>query len=51
MVSSKKPLNYHGNLIEGFELTFAEGKVIKYSATKGAEILKKLLEADAGRLI
>ena len=47
-VVSSKPLNYHGNLIEGFELTFAEGKVIKYSATKGVEILKKLLEADAG---
>lgn len=45
-VVSSKPLNYHGNLIENFTLTFKEGKVVAYMAEKGQEILQKLLEAD-----
>ena len=45
-VVSSKPLNYHGNLIEEFKLTFKDGKVIEYSAKKGQEILEKLLTAD-----
>lgn len=45
-VVSSKPLNYHGNLIDNFKLTFKNGKVVAYSAEKGQEILQKLLEAD-----
>lgn len=45
-VVSSKPLNYHGNLIEEFKLTFKDGKVIEYSAKKGQLILEKLLTAD-----
>lgn len=45
-VVSSKPLNYHGNLIENFKLTFKEGKVVEYSAEKGQAILQKILEAD-----
>ncbi len=45
-VVSSKPLNYHGNLIEDFKLTFKDGKVIEYSAKKGQSILEKLLTAD-----
>lgn len=45
-VVSSKPLNYHGNLIENFKLTFKDGKVVQYSAEKGEAILQKLLEAD-----
>lgn len=45
-VVSSKPLNYHGNLIEHFTLTFKDGKVVAYTAEKGKAILKKLLEAD-----
>lgn len=47
-VVSAKPLNYNGNLIEDFTLTFKDGKVVKYSAKKGEAVLKKLLEADEG---
>lgn len=47
-VVAAKPLNFNGNLIEGFRLTFQEGKVVAYSAEKGEEILKGLLETDAG---
>lgn len=47
-VVSSKPLNYNGNLIEDFTLTFKDGKVVEYSAGKGAEMLKKLVETDEG---
>lgn len=47
-VAASKPLNFNGNLIEGFKLTFQEGKVVDYSAEKGEEILKGLLETDEG---
>ena len=47
-VVASKPLNYNGNLIEGFKLVFKDGKVVDYSAEKGGEILKGLLETDAG---
>ena len=47
-VVSSKPLAYNGNLIENFSLTFQAGKVIKHSATKGADMLEKLLQTDDG---
>ena len=47
-VVASKPLNYNGNLIENFKLTFKDGKVVDYTAEKGAEILKGLLETDEG---
>jgi len=47
-VSSTKPLNYGGNLIDEFELTFADGKVVDYKAKQGEEVLTHLLEADEG---
>ena len=45
-VTSTKTLSYHGNLIENFSLTFSEGKVVNFSAEKGEEILRNLLETD-----
>ena len=47
-VVAAKPLNYNGNLIEGFKLTFKDGKVVDYTAAKGEEILKGLLSTDEG---
>ncbi|QDP41713.1 aminopeptidase [Radiobacillus deserti] len=47
-VSSTKPLNYGGNLIENFKLTFKDGIVVEYSAEEGEETLKTLLESDEG---
>jgi len=47
-VTAAKPLNYNGSLIEGFKLTFKDGKVVDYTAEKGGEILKGLLETDEG---
>lgn len=47
-VSSTKPLNYGGNLIDEFQLTFKDGIVVDYKAKQGEEILTHLLEADEG---
>lgn len=48
IVKSTKPLNYSGNLIDNFTLIFKDGKIIDFSAEKGYETLKKLIETDEG---
>lgn len=47
-VSSSKPLNYGGNLIDNFSLTFKDGKVIDFTAETGYETLQRLLDTDEG---
>ncbi len=47
-VFSSKPLNYNGNLIEQFSLTFKDGKIVEFNAEKGYETLKNLIETDEG---
>ncbi|MFC0525103.1 aminopeptidase [Pontibacillus salicampi] len=47
-VTSTKPLNYAGNLIENFTLTFENGKVVDFAAEQGEETLKLLLDTDEG---
>ncbi|MBC2582027.1 aminopeptidase [Clostridium sp. DJ247] len=47
-VKSTKPLNYGGNLINNFVLTFKDGRIVDFSAEEGYETLKKLIETDEG---
>ncbi len=47
-VTSTKPLNYGGTLIERFSLTFKEGKIVDFEAEHGYETLKRLLDTDDG---
>lgn len=47
-VSSTKPLSYGGNLIEGFTLTFENGRIVGVKADKGEDTLKNLVEMDEG---
>ncbi|WP_156290159.1 aminopeptidase [Oceanobacillus salinisoli] len=47
-VSSTKPLNYGGSVIDNFSLTFKDGKVVDFKAEKGEEVLKHLLDSDEG---
>lgn len=47
-VTSTMPLNYGGNLIENFTLTFENGKIIDLKAESGEETLKRLIETDEG---
>ena len=48
VVTATKPLSRGGVLIEDFSLTFADGRVVKASAAKGEEVLRKLIETDEG---
>ena len=43
-----RPLNYNGNLIENFRLTFQDGRVVGFEAEKGQELLQQLLSTDEG---
>ncbi|AFQ45064.1 aminopeptidase [Desulfosporosinus meridiei] len=47
-VVSSLPLNYNGNLIENFSMTFKNGKIVDFSAEKGYETLKSIIETDEG---
>lgn len=48
VVRSTKPLSYQGNLIENFTLTFEQGRIVDFTADKGYEVLKGLLDTDEG---
>jgi aminopeptidase len=47
-VRTTKPLSLRGVLVEDFTLTFHEGKVVDIKAAQGEEMLRKLIETDAG---
>jgi aminopeptidase len=47
-VRNTKPLNYDGNLIDDFTLTFENGSVTDFSAGKGEKTLQNLLDTDEG---
>jgi len=47
-VVASMPLSYQGSLIEGFEMTFKDGKVVSYKAKKNEETLKNIIEMDEG---
>ena len=47
-VRSTKPLSYGGTLIDGFSLTFAEGRVVDVTAEKGGDVLRRLVKMDGG---
>ncbi|TCS82121.1 aminopeptidase [Tepidibacillus fermentans] len=48
VVRSTKPLNYSGNLIDNFSLTFKDGRIVDFTAEQGYDILKTLIETDEG---
>ena len=47
-VVSSMPLNYNGSLIDNFSLTFKDGRIVDFTAEKGYENLKHLIETDEG---
>lgn len=47
-VRSTKPLNYHGALMDGFELVFKDGKIVSAHAAVGQQHLDHLLGTDEG---
>jgi len=47
-VISTKPLSYQGSLIEGIAVRFEEGRIVEAKATRGEEVLNKVLDTDEG---
>lgn len=42
------PAMYQGRIVEGVELTFKEGKVVKATATRNQALLLQMIDSDAG---
>jgi len=47
-VVSTKPLSYQGSLIDGIAVRFEEGRIVAAKATRGEEVLNKVLDTDEG---
>src|SRR3954453_16470313 len=47
-VVSSKPLSYQGTLIDNIQVKFEEGRIVEAKASRGEEVLKKVLETDEG---
>ena len=48
VVYSALPLNHCGSLVENFSITFKDGRVVDYTAEKGYDVLKEIIETDEG---
>jgi aminopeptidase len=47
-VVSSKPLSYQGTLIDNISVRFEEGRIVEARATRGEEVLNKVLDTDEG---
>src|SRR5450755_1000927 len=47
-VVSTKPLSYQGSLIDEIAVRFEEGRIVEATASRGEEVLNKVLDTDAG---
>src|SRR5438105_620095 len=47
-VVSSKPLSYQGSLIDGIAVRFEEGRIVEAKASRGEEVLNKVLDTDEG---
>lgn len=47
-VTNTLPLSHGGNIIDDFKLTFKDGEVVEYTAEKGYDILKNIIDTDSG---
>jgi aminopeptidase len=47
-VTASLPLSHAGALIDGFSLTFENGRVTQVQARRGEELLRKLIASDEG---
>jgi aminopeptidase len=45
---STKPLAYQGTLIEDIAVRFEAGRIVEANASRGADVLRKVLETDEG---
>ena len=47
-VTSTKPLSYSGTMIEGIFVRFEGGKIVEANASRGAQVLQRMIETDEG---
>jgi len=47
-VTSTKPLSHQGTLIENIAVRFEEGRIVEAKASRGEEVLNKVLDTDEG---
>ena len=47
-VCATKPLSHQGSLIENIKVKFEKGKIVEAHASKGKEVLLKVLDSDEG---
>ena len=47
-VSSTKPLSYQGTLIDDISVRFEGGRIVEAKASRGEEVLNKVLDTDEG---
>jgi aminopeptidase len=47
-VTSTKPLSHLGTLIEGISVRFEGGKIVEAHASKGEQVLQRMIETDEG---
>lgn len=47
-VTATKPLSHQGTMIEGISVRFEGGRIVEARATKGQEVLQKMIDTDEG---
>jgi aminopeptidase len=48
VVTASKPLSHQGTMIEGIQVKFEAGRIVEARATRGQEVLEKLISTDDG---
>jgi aminopeptidase len=47
-ITASKPLSHQGTMIEGIHVRFEGGQIVEARASKGQEVLQRLIETDSG---
>lgn len=47
-VTATRPLSYQGTMIEGIQVRFEQGRIVAAQASKGQEVLERLIDTDEG---
>jgi aminopeptidase len=47
-VTASKPLSFQGTMIEGIQVRFEHGRIVQARATRGQEVLERLIDTDEG---
>ena len=48
LVTATKPLSHQGTMIEGIQVRFEKGRIVEVRASRGQEVLQRLIETDDG---